>query len=253
MHRLLPFLAAASLALPFASGCVVRTYNPPPRYVVTEYRYYGEHPVPGGGWCHLDGVHLHPFAPEYQYYAYADGYYRYSGPTVVWYYDFHPFPGGGYCHLHGRHAHNFGPGAAYASAYYWDAGRSGYVYNGSGYHGATAAPGYRPPPPPPANYQHPAQPAAPPPGATYAPPPPAIAPQQKGPPPVAPLPKPGSPSARGNDPGHGVADPPRPDAAPAPPPPATPGNAPGAPPPPGGERRDRKIDNEHTERMHPNE
>src|SRR5262249_59590196 len=94
-----------------------------------------------------------------------------SGPTVVWYYDYHPVPSGGYCYLHGRHSHNFAPGAAYASAYYWDAGRSGYIYNGSAYHGASPAPGYNAPPPPPPGSPHPAQPP-PPPGATYAPPPP---------------------------------------------------------------------------------
>ena len=169
MHRSLPFLAPALFALFFNSACVVRAYTP--HYVEAEYRYYGEHPTPGGGWCYLDGVHLHPYAPADQHYAYSGDYYRYSGPTVVWYYDYHPIPTGGYCYSQGRHFHNFAPGAAFASAYYWDTARLGYIYNGGGYHGATAAPGY-PPPPPPTSYSHSAQPVAPSP--SYVAPPPAV-------------------------------------------------------------------------------
>src|SRR3990172_6727612 len=79
---------------------------PPPRYEPAPVvppgparglYYYGEHALPGGGWCYLEGPHEHDFYPERaEHYAHEGGYYYWRGPLVVTYYAGHPLPGGGW-------------------------------------------------------------------------------------------------------------------------------------------------------------
>ncbi|MBX5484879.1 MAG: hypothetical protein IRZ16_23915, partial [Myxococcaceae bacterium] len=157
-----PLLLAGSLLVFGATGCVVHehTYYRDDGYRETEpilYSYQGAHPIPaelGGGWCLVEGLHTHDYAPDYNAYAYNGTYYTYSGPTVVWYYEYHPVPTGGYCTIHGRHSHHYHPGYQYSTYYTWDATHHYYVYrdpNPGNYHPATSVPDSgnvrRPPPP----------------------------------------------------------------------------------------------------------
>src|SRR5712692_2451490 len=188
MRRFLPLITAMTLSLGFASGCLVGTRSS----VVGEYRFRGPHPLEGGGWCFIEGVHAHPYAPEYRYYSYSGTDYAYAGPVVVWYFGGHPLPSGGYCNIGGRHSHNFTPGRSYANLYSWDRGRSVYVYQGR--HGASSvprAPGAPRPPvvsPPPGRPAYPAPPPAPPPGRPQQPAPPPPPAGNYGPPPGPPRP-----------------------------------------------------------------
>ena len=141
MRRLLALLTP--LALVAGTGCVVTPYSGHMRTYrtveVTQYRFSGPHPIPGGGgWCLEEYDHVHDYAPEVQYYSYTNDVYQYRGPTVVWYLDYHPIPTGGYCNLHGRHNHDYYPRQYDGWSYNWDRGREVYVYNNPRYtHGAS--------------------------------------------------------------------------------------------------------------------
>src|SRR5512138_1521982 len=111
MNRLLlPLLAVVGLA-----GCVVHHVGPPPpppapAPVPVRAFYYGEHALPGGGWCYVDGPHEHDFFPQQaEYYAVDQGYYVWRGPVAVTYYAGHPMPGGGWCPIPGPHVHEYFP------------------------------------------------------------------------------------------------------------------------------------------------
>jgi hypothetical protein len=240
MRRIILFAPIALL-----SACVVRpytrpapvVYEQPPPVAVQEayYQYNGPHPVSdaeGGGWCDIEGVHTHPFAPEVAtYYRQTpQRVYVYSGPRNVWYYGFHPVPGGGYCYLQGRHSHGYLPVREYRSSYVWTPGQRYYRYRGTyvppnNVHSAVGVqppryapppayrppgnyrspPAYRPPPasrPPPPGYHPPSYPpgrAPPPPGR-----PPYTPPASHNPPPYTPPGNHNPPPGQGNPPpGHG--------------------------------------------------
>jgi hypothetical protein len=230
MRRIILFAPIALL-----SACVVRpytrpapvVYEQPPPVAVQEayYQYNGPHPVPdaeGGGWCDIEGVHTHPFAPaQVTYYQQTpQQVYVYSGPRTVWYYGFHPVPNGGYCYLHGRHSHAYLPAREYRSSYVWTPGQRYYRYRGTyvppnNVHSAVGVqpprsappPAYRPPPPayrpPPPGYHPPTYP----PGRTPPPAhrPPYTPPPSNNPPPYTPPPGQGNPPPGhgGQIPGHG--------------------------------------------------
>jgi hypothetical protein len=132
----------APLAL--LSACVVRAYDTrpapvayaPPMAQPVYYQYNGEHPLPdaeGGGWCPIDGIHTHPYAPgtdSWASYRYTNQVYVYSAPRVVWYFGFHTAPDGSYCYLQGRHSHGYVPSAAYRDRYTWRSGQRYYTYRG---------------------------------------------------------------------------------------------------------------------------
>jgi hypothetical protein len=102
--------------------------------------YYGEHGLPGGGWCYLEGPHEHGFYPEQpDRYVYDGGYYYWQAPVAITYYAGHPLPGGGWCYLGGPHVHEYVPPRD--ASWVYAPGR-GYVYRGP-YHAAR---------PPPASY-----------------------------------------------------------------------------------------------------
>ena len=139
MRRLLVLTVPTALLM--GTGCVAHYHQPGSgtyaSNTVYEYRYSGTHPDPYGGWCTESYNHVHGYAPEdINAYSYSDQVYMYRGPRVVWYMDYHPVMGGGHCYIHGRHNHDYFPHTYAGSTYYWDTGRSVYVYNN-----------YRPPPP----------------------------------------------------------------------------------------------------------
>lgn len=222
--------------LALLSACVVRAYDTRPAPVVydepppvaaepTYYQYNGPHPLPdseGGGWCPVEGVHTHPFAPDNSY-QFVQQTYVYAGPRVIWYNGFHPVPGGGYCYLEGRHSHGYLPPAEVQTSFVWTPGPRYYTYRGSyvppGVHTAVGYPGYgRPPTYAPPPVYHPVG-SVPPPGHvggyvpppnTYPPPgspPPYRPPPPGNPPPYTPPPNnppPYTPPPQGNPPpGHG--------------------------------------------------
>ena len=155
-------LAVAVLSL---SGCVVTagTVVPVPPPVApgpVEVWYGGQHAVPpalGGGWCWVDGPHVHDYFPDpICSYAFADGFYYWRGPVLFTYYGGHPLPGGGWCYIAGPHVHNYYP----PRDTYWvfTPGR-GYLYRGP-YSAARPAPAhYWVRPAPPRVYRAPATPA----------------------------------------------------------------------------------------------
>src|SRR6266498_4101925 len=113
-------LALLPLFALLLSGCVVhavaRPYPPPPVEPPPEAPlrvfYYGEHRLPGGGWCYAEGAHEHEFYPEHpEYFAFENGYYfwRGGGPVAITYYEGHPLPGGGWCYIAGPHVHDYFP------------------------------------------------------------------------------------------------------------------------------------------------
>lgn len=83
--------------------------------------YYGAHPIPdaeGGGWCIIDGPHIHPYEPEwYDQYTFQDNYFYFGLGYSDWLYaDRHPVPpdeGGGWCGISGPHHHGYRPWAGY--------------------------------------------------------------------------------------------------------------------------------------------
>ncbi len=218
-------LALSALVALVGSGCVVHAVAPEPlppepppvAYApapapppMTRVFYYGEHALPGGGWCYIDGTHEHDFYPERaDYYAYENGYYLWRGPLVINYYAGHPLPGGGWCYIAGPHVHDyypprdtywlFTPGRGYvyrgpysavrpAPAHYWGRPAPAPVYRAP----LTPAPVYRAPAPAPAPRVAPGRPS-------YMTPAPAPAPSSWRPAPPAPAPGPASSYA----PGHG--------------------------------------------------
>src|SRR4051812_35685398 len=60
---------------PPTTTVVVEAPAPEP-LVENAVAYYGAHPIPdayGGGWCLVDGAHLHPFGPEwYEQYVFEN-------------------------------------------------------------------------------------------------------------------------------------------------------------------------------------
>ncbi len=125
--RVLRALLLSSVAAVAGCATVVR---PSAAQGPAQYRYYGPHLIPesqGGGWCWIDGVHVHDYAPqEMSVYRVADSVYTYAGPTVVTYWDPHPDPWGGECELHGYHTHDYFP--SYTDGFSWNPGVGGYVY-----------------------------------------------------------------------------------------------------------------------------
>ncbi|HEY7726180.1 MAG TPA: hypothetical protein VH880_12650, partial [Anaeromyxobacteraceae bacterium] len=123
MRRLLP------VSLLAAAGCIVvprqqpvYTQPPPPPEPVAVapepapvpyapapapapvYWYGGQHVIPdyaGGGWCYIDGVHDHPYYPEYQHYHFYEGVYYWTAPLAILFHAGHPVPGGGWCFIGG--------------------------------------------------------------------------------------------------------------------------------------------------------
>ncbi|HSN91077.1 MAG TPA: hypothetical protein VLS93_07595, partial [Anaeromyxobacteraceae bacterium] len=139
-------LVAASAA--FLAGCVVRQvvpqqayappaaapapqpyYQPPPRL---EVWYHDGHFVPeqlGGGWCYLDGPHVHDYYPDRpDWYVLDYGYYWYTGPYHFSYWDGHPIPGGGWCYMHRFHRHDYAPPRG--SDFVWRPSERAYLYSG---------------------------------------------------------------------------------------------------------------------------
>src|SRR5689334_24831549 len=130
-----PVVLGLSLLLGL-TGCVVRTVSVPPPppappvvvapTPVPRVHYFGEHTLPGGDWCYVDGPHEHDFYPQVgESYVYDGTYYYWRAPVVITYYAGHPVPGGGWCTLAGPHRHEYVP----PRDTYWVhvAGR-GYVY-----------------------------------------------------------------------------------------------------------------------------
>lgn len=118
---------------------------PPPPVVYesrTLYRYFGPHHIPdsiGGGWCTIDGVHEHDFAPENPgWYRFERGIYHYSAPIVITFYDAHPDNHGGWCSLHGPHRHDYYPPRNIHASFIYDRDRRHYYYRG---HSAAPAQG----------------------------------------------------------------------------------------------------------------
>ena len=114
-------------------------YEPPPPSpppVVyqnrTLYRYFGPHHIPdftGGGWCYLEDVHDHEYAPDNpSWYRVERGVYFYSAPIAVTYYDVHPDDHGGWCYLHGPHRHGYHPPRAAHTSFFYDRDHRHYVY-----------------------------------------------------------------------------------------------------------------------------
>ncbi|HCF62570.1 MAG TPA: hypothetical protein DFS52_31850, partial [Myxococcales bacterium] len=107
---------------------VYETPPPEPQQIIVQtsptYRYWGAHLIPdawGGGWCLIEGVHDHDYAPVYpEHYRYESGVYYYSAPVVVTYWDVHPDPYGGWCYLHGSHTHNYHPPRHHHAHFQWD-------------------------------------------------------------------------------------------------------------------------------------
>jgi hypothetical protein len=91
--------------------------------------YYGAHPIPdeyGGGWCAVEGPHVHPFAPVwYDQYVVRDGYFVFAAADGYFYGGPHPIPGGGWCGFDGPHRHRYPPGPDYR----YDRERRTYVYD----------------------------------------------------------------------------------------------------------------------------
>jgi hypothetical protein len=136
-------LALLPLVALLGAGCVVHTLPPPepaeppppppeqaPVAAPESVFYYGEHALPGGGWCYLEGPHEHDFYPQHpDYYVNDGGYYYWRGPLVISYYAGHPLPGGGWCTISGPHVHNYYPPREYHVHWAFTPGR-GYVYRG---------------------------------------------------------------------------------------------------------------------------
>jgi hypothetical protein len=82
--------------------------------------YVGGHPIPGGGWCEIEGPHVHLFAPEHatELYRVTNGRYYFVGDPVPFgyhgerhaYAGRHPIVVGhdeAWCYLDGPHFHAF--------------------------------------------------------------------------------------------------------------------------------------------------
>ncbi|RMG20571.1 MAG: hypothetical protein D6729_02525 [Deltaproteobacteria bacterium] len=98
------------------------------------YGYVGGHVIPsayGGGWCFVEGPHVHSYPPDVpSYYISIDGYFSYRGPVSFYYYGGHPIPaeyGGGWCYRRGRHVHRYHP--ARQRGWLFDRGRGYYWYD----------------------------------------------------------------------------------------------------------------------------
>ncbi|MGA8890213.1 MAG: hypothetical protein WB493_01505, partial [Anaeromyxobacteraceae bacterium] len=157
-------LALAFLLVPLA-GCVVTTTAvvPAPEPLapqVVEAWYGGQHAIPaalGGGWCWVDGPHVHDYFPDPpDWYAFADGFFYWRGPVAFTYYGGHPMPGGGWCFVDVPHRHDYFP--PYGAGFTWRG--SGWVYGGP----------WGPSRPPPPGWWTWAPPRPPPPGAVRPPP-----------------------------------------------------------------------------------
>ena len=162
MRRTLLTLIVLSL-----SGCIITMATPvadPPPPAVVEVWFGGEHAVPapmGGGWCWVDGPHVHDYFPDpIDAYAFSDGFYYWRAPLVFTYYGGHPMPGGGWCPIGAPHRHDYFP--PYGAGFTWRG--SGWAYGGAWGPSRPPPPGWwtwappRPPPPaavrppPPAQY-----------------------------------------------------------------------------------------------------
>jgi len=84
--------------------------------------YVGGHPIPGGGWCEIEGPHVHLYAPEHatELYRVTGGRYYFVGDPVPFGYhgDKHAYAGRhpiavghdeAWCYLDGPHYHVFAP------------------------------------------------------------------------------------------------------------------------------------------------
>jgi hypothetical protein len=109
--------------------------------------YYGSHPIPmseGGGWCLIDGPHLHAYEPEWSdQYVFQNNYFYFGLNFPDWvFYDRHPVPpdeGGGWCGLTGYHHHRYRPWEGYR----YDQSSNAYVYEPDQWH-AVEGPVVRP-------------------------------------------------------------------------------------------------------------
>jgi hypothetical protein len=155
--------ARANPAVSFAEASV--TYDaPPPTYVAppppevyvapppppSPVGYWGQHPVPGGGWCPFGGPHLHNYEPEFiDQFVLEDGYLRWGYGFSTWpFYGPHPIPGGGWCAIDGVHTHGYRPEGTYR----YDRIHHSYLYDNvhvtvirEGGHPQRPPPTYRPP------------------------------------------------------------------------------------------------------------
>ena len=133
MQRYLLLLCIALAATVVASPGSARANPPSP--VATQIAYVGVHPIPveaGGGFCNIEGPHVHIYRPEHadELYRVVAGSYLFIGDPVPFGYDGpkhvydgrHPIPvdelvsrehaehdGTVYCYLDGPHYHIYAP------------------------------------------------------------------------------------------------------------------------------------------------
>jgi hypothetical protein len=137
---------AAAVACAFlGAGCIVHEHHHiyHRTEVAADYTYFGAHPVPlaeGGGWCLLDGEHVHAYAPDYDDYAYDGQDYVYDGPIEVPYDGEHYIPEGGFCYLEGIHFHDYLPLGGDAAGLSWSPTSGAYTYRAAGIGFHPAAP-----------------------------------------------------------------------------------------------------------------